>query len=269
VAVFSNPAFEAFFAQPGEELTLAQVLIRRAKKRFEMRHVGDRDRTAKSLRELHLADLRALARVTAWGAFRPLKSAPNLQSGWRFRGKNETELEVALNHFYPGAVADWSAARQPRPPVTHYREFTNRQSGMYRITAALDDTQAAAVARACCHKSLCLKRRLWTVPGQPPDTAQEKSMIPCLEPCAVLLELARKAARIEQEKRIDLKLSPSESRSLIEALDTALAHPGRDLREAEFDDPRNPRRLRLLREKLAPSPDQNNVKRKADRPDSN
>jgi hypothetical protein len=104
---------------------------------------------------------------------------------------------LALNGLYPGALADWFAAQAPNPPVTNYRDCTARQSGMYRITAKLGDTQAAAVIGHTCDAAHCLKRRWWTVAGTEPDQAGLKSIIPCLEPCAVLLEQARKAAREE------------------------------------------------------------------------
>ncbi len=106
---------------------------------------------------------------------------------------NNTELEAALQHLYPGAITDWFAAQAQPAPVTHYREFTDRQTGMYRVTTMLSDEQAAVMARACCHRRFCLKRRLWTVGSLGPEASGEKSLIPCLEPCAILLEFARKA----------------------------------------------------------------------------
>ena len=120
---------------------------------------------------------------------------PNLRAGWLCRAASDAELEAALDQLYPGAIADWFAAHQPLPPVTHYRDFTARQSGMYRITTMLADAQAAQVTRVCCDARHCLKRRLWTAPGLAPDAADAKSLIPCLEPCAVMLEFARKAVR--------------------------------------------------------------------------
>lgn len=250
MSAFRNPAVQAFVAQLPNELLLAQVLIRRAAPGYELRHADDRDRPAKTLRELPLPDLRSLAQFTAGGAFRPLKSAPNLPAGWRLPVNDDVELERALNELYPGAVADWFAARMPGTPVTHYRDFTSRQTGMYRLAAMVSDPQAAQVIRACCHPAFCLKRRLWTVNGLPPDSVEEKSLIPCLEPCALLLELARKAMRIEQEEKVGLELSPGEAKSLAAALDTALARPDPGGREADFNEPGNPRRLRLLREKV-------------------
>ena len=114
----------------------------------------------------------------------------------------DLELEAALSRLYPGALADWRAARAAHPPVTHYREYASRQSGMYRITAKLRDEQVTAVIRGVCDKEHCLKRRWWTVAGLEPDPAGEKSLIPCLEPCAVLMESARRAMRSSQEETL-------------------------------------------------------------------
>ena len=251
---FSNPAIEAFVGHIRNELPFAQVLIRRRDYGFELRHVEDRDRAEAELRELKLSDLRALAQFTSGGSFRPLKSAPNLQTGWVLRVKGDEELASALDRLYPGAVVDWFAAQSPQPPVTDYREFTGRQTGMYRITTLLSDSQAAQVTRAGCHQAFCLKRRLWTVDGLSSDSVESKSLIPCLEPCAVLLEFARKAMRIEQEEKMKLELSLGETVALKAALRTALAHPDPAGSEADFNVPTNPRRLQLLLEKLAALP---------------
>src|SRR5262249_19269665 len=125
----TNPALDAFVAQIGSELPLAQVLISRQPRGFELRHVADQGKPDKDLKLIGPSELRTLAQVTANGAFRPLKSAPNLQTGWRTIAHDTAELDVALQQLYPNAVADWFAARQPAPPVTNYRNFTNRQTG--------------------------------------------------------------------------------------------------------------------------------------------
>ena len=188
-----------FAAQIGNELLLAQVLIRRAGTGYELRHAADRDAAPNTLREIKLDETRNLAQYTATGEFRPLKSAPTLPRGWLLKLNDDAELAVALNMLYPGALADWFAARTPRPPVTSYRDYTNRQSGMYRVTAMLTDAQAGGVTREVCAPGACLKRRLWTIDGLEPDDPEKKSLIPCLEPCAVLLEAARKAFRATQK----------------------------------------------------------------------
>ena len=248
----NHPALQAFLDQIGREFVLAQALIRRVDSGYELRHIADRGRATDTLRELRPADLRELARFTAGGAFRPLKAAPNLAAGWVLRAQDDAAIETALNHLYPGAIVDWFAAQSPTPPVTNYREFTSRQSGMYRVTTLLDDAQAARVVRACCHKNSCLKRRMWTVARLAAEAVVEKSPIPCLEPCAVLLEFARKAMRMEQETKLKLELSPGEAVTLALALRTALAHPDVTLREADFNAPGNPRRMQLLLERIEP-----------------
>jgi hypothetical protein len=201
MSLFENPALNAFVAKMGDELLVAQVLIRREGEGYQLRHVDDRDFAMESLKRIPLNEARTLAQFTAAGAFRPLKSAPNLRRGWRMVLSDDAELEGALSRLYPGAVADWFATRAAKPPVTNFREFVNRQSGMYRITAKLTDEQAAQVIKKVCATESCLKRRLWSVAGLEPDRAGQKSIIPCLEPCAILLESARQAMRAEQREK--------------------------------------------------------------------
>lgn len=248
VTAVANPALKAFIAQLSDELLLGQVVIRRAERGYELRHETDRQRASEELRLTPVSELRVLALHTAAGAFRPLKSAPNLRSGWRVAAHNDEEFEAALHHLYPGAVADWFAAQQQPAPVTHYREFTNRQTGMYRVTTMLTDEQAAQVTRACCHGRFCLKRRLWTVGQLPLDAASEKSLIPCLEPCAILLEFARKALRLEQEN----ETPPGSLEQLEAALKSVFDASTSAEREADFNSTNNPRRLQLAIEKLKP-----------------
>ncbi|MEQ2010010.1 MAG: DR2241 family protein [Limisphaerales bacterium] len=251
MAVVNNPALAAFCAAIGSELVLAQVLVRRETAGFELRHISDRNASANDLKSVANGELRALASHTTAGQFRPIKAAPNLRAGWLCRVASDAELELTLNQLYPGAIADWFAAQEATPPVTHYRDFTARQTGMYRITTMLTDAQAGQIIRACCDARFCLKRRLWTVDGLPPDAADAKSLIPCLEPCAVLMEFARKAVRIEQEEaKSTLTLAPSEVASLLAALDSSVARPPASQREADLSTADNPRRLQLLREKL-------------------
>lgn len=252
-----NPALRQFAAQLGDAFILAQVLVCTRHQGFELRHIADRSADVRQLREVRPEALRTLAQFTSDGAFRPLKSAPNLASGWRAVAADVEQLGVALEGLYPGAVADWFAAHGPEPPVTHYREFTGRQTGMYRVTTMLDDVQAGRVAVACCDARFCLKRRLWTVPRLAPDDPGAKSVIPCLEPCAVLLEFARKAVRLEQGAKMHLELSAGEFSTIQETLRSALeTNPAG--READFSQPGNRRRVRLLLARLESQPgDQN------------
>jgi hypothetical protein len=249
VSAIANPALDAFVAEIRSELLFGELLVRAKEDAYELIHAADRN--IARLRDVSLIELRQLAQFTSGKQFRPLKSAPTLQGGWRFTASNSSELGAALQMLYPGAVADWFAARQPNPPVTDYRSYTSRQTGMYRVTAMLNDGQAAAVTRAGCHRRFCLKRRLWTTEGLSPDT-EGKSLIPCLEPCAVLLEFARTVARIEQRPPRVLALAVEDIEAVTAALEQALEGPA-TVREADFSAVGNPRRLQLLLEKLEPA----------------
>ena len=116
------------------------------------------------------------------------------------------QLELALDQLYPGGVVDAWAARVDPPPVTQYRDFVGRQTGMYRVAQNLTDAEVSEVIRASCGVRQCLKRRRWTVDGVREDSPDTKSDIACLEPCALFLECARRAARLAQEATASLGL---------------------------------------------------------------
>jgi len=244
-----NPAIEAFVRWIGDEKVWGEVFIRANLERFELRHSADREASGQELRRITVSDVRKLAIFTAGGMFRPLRASPDLQRGWILHCEGRQELWRALQEFYPGSIPDWFAAQNGAKP-THYRDFTKRQSGMYRITQLLTDEQAANVTRAACHPRFCLKRRMWTVDGAGVDSPSEKSEIACLEPCAVLLELARKAARIEQEEKAAVQLSKSELQSFLAAAEMAIGGGSSAERIGNVGLADNPRRLQLLIEKF-------------------
>ncbi len=196
-----NPALSALAGEVRDELVFAEVLLQKSDGKFSLRHVSDQKKPLSELKSVSVSEIRKLAQFDSVGAFRPLLSAPTLVAGWIVSALDLSGLDFALNQLYPGAVADWFTARSAQPPITSYREFTGRQTGMYRIAAMLDDHAVVGVIRECCAKKLCLKRRLWSVTGLPSDEAGAKSIIPCLEPCAIMLELARKTARIVLDKQ--------------------------------------------------------------------
>ncbi len=230
-----NPDARAFLAAFDAEIVFGQIVVRRLERGFELRHLADRAAAPAALATLNGTELRTWAQSAADGAFRPLKSAPNLRAGWRAVAADGAALELLLHYVYPGTVADWFAAQSPPPPLTSYRQFTARQTGMYRVATQLSDAVAGAAIRACCHVDFCLKRRLWSVDGLEPDTAGQKSVIPCLEPCALMLEFARTVARLEQQT------APTDEEAAVEAA------------ESNFDAPNNPRRVRFVLERQAPA----------------
>lgn len=171
------------------------VFIRRVNSLFELRHVDDEKSADERLAVLTPVQLREWAQTQSNGKFRPLKSAPTLRSGWRLPAPDLATLELAISFVYPGSMADWHAVRTGRAAATSYRAFTSRQTGIYRCTHDLTDDDVIRVIEGCCDRAKCLKRRLWSIGHLPADAASEKSLIPCLEPCALLLDAARKMAR--------------------------------------------------------------------------
>lgn len=248
VSAVPNPAIEAFTLLIAPEVIFGQVLVRKMPQGFQINHVDDRD--VAGAKTLSLPELREMAQHTAGRQFRPLRAAPTLQAGWNFIARNASELDDALQCLYPSGVADWFAARQPAPPITGFRDFAERQTGMYRVTATLDDQQVAQVVRSGCDRQFCLKQRLWAAKSLPPDRFEEKSLIPCLEPCAVLLEFARAMVRIEQREKRTVPLAMEEIETCIVALEHVARARREDLREADFSAPGNPRRAQWLAEKL-------------------
>ena len=243
-----NPAIEAFLATLPEALDFAQVIVSRRAHAFELRHVADRKASDADLELMTVGDLRGLANYTADGAFRPLKSAPTLRSGWRVLVPDASDLAMALDHLYPGALADWYALREGKAKGIAYRDYVNRQTGMYRITQLLNDEQVADVAKAVCAPQFCLKQRLWHGPVAVPDEQAQKSVIPCLEPCPMLLEFARKSMRMERDEKATVQVCEGDLSTLLAAVDKALSTGQANEREADFAAAGNPRRL--LRTKI-------------------
>lgn len=246
----SNPAIHAFVVSFQKDICIAQVWVARQETGFELRHADDRRKGAADLSEVAVADLRRFARETEKGAFRPLKSAPDLRTGWRCVVAGQRELEEALSVLYPGAIADWFTEGREGRSATDYRAFTGRQTGMYRLTQKLDDALVGEVVRSVCDKRFCLKRRLWDAPGLEVDSEANKSMIPCLEPCALLLEFSRTTMRMEQIDKIEAQLTRGDVETLAAALRRAQADEPGETREADFSSPDNPRRIQLTLQRV-------------------
>lgn len=247
---YLKPMEEALAGAAAGGMAWGQARVAPSGRGWSVTHAGDHAAPLDKLKRVDPSQLRALANSTAAGDFRPLKSAPNLPGGWRCDAADAAALRECLEALYPGSVADWFALRAGGPEVVHFREFVNRQTGMYRITQLLPDTLAAQTIRAACHPRVCLKRRLWTLEGLEPDAAGDKSVIPCLDPCAILLDFARKSAKGDREEKLAASLTPLEGATILAALERALDEPSAGGREADTANPLNPRRVLLVLERL-------------------
>lgn len=242
----------AFVGRIGSGFAFGQLWIESRPEGFQIRHVQDREIPETSLHTLKVEELREWSRFDGAGAFRPLKGAPDLRAGWVCRVKDVSELEMATHHIYPGGIADWHHVRAAVEPALTLRGYLERQTGMYRGAKALEGASTVALVRSCCGETRCLKRRLWVVEGLPGDEVTSKSEVPCLEPCAVLLDFARREARMLRETPIALQLTPMDLdtiRSVMErAAEVGVAAPG--LRAGDTGEPLNPRRILLALEHL-------------------
>jgi hypothetical protein len=194
---FPSPAASALWAriQAESSLGFGPMVLNRQPDGIDIRHRLDAAVDAAGLRCLPASDLRALAQADALGRFRPNKASPGLVRGWFHRVTDAESLETALNDLLPGGLADWHALRTGSATPVRWQEFVDRQTGMYRNVSSLAEPEAELVARAGCHPDCCTRRRRWTVGDRPPEPEVGKSEVPCLEPCALVLELARRTAK--------------------------------------------------------------------------
>ena len=252
---FVSPAAAAFWERIplDSSLIFGPLALTKQPAGIDLRHRDDAGSDASSLRSITSTDLRSLSQVDALGRFRPNKASPNLVRGWFHTAPDAPALDAALDAMLPGGLADWYAVQSGSAPPISWQNYADRQTGMYRNVAAMNEPEAEEVARAGCHPRCCTRQRLWTVGERPPETLMEKSAVPCLEPCALLLELARRAQRSHAtEERSTVILTQSELAILDSLFNWALDHPDASLREGDLSSAGNPRRILLLREKLLP-----------------
>jgi hypothetical protein len=250
---FVNPALEALISQVAPSLLFCEVLILRIGEGFELRHHRDAEQPIETLFSVPVSSLYELAQTSPTGSFRPNKTSPNLRSGWRTIAENDLALEEALRHLYPGAVADWFAFRNGSPQATSFRDFIGRQTGIYRVAQLLPDGLAGQTVEACCSADYCLRRRLWEAPGLCADDVSKKSILPCWEPCSLMLEMARRSMKVEQGAKIGITIAEDDLKVVVQALVQASAHLEAGGREGDFANLSNPRRARLVAHKLSPT----------------
>jgi sirohydrochlorin cobaltochelatase len=103
-----------------------------------------------------------IAKYDDTGNYRSLKTAPNLRHGWRLELDTLEDLIRALDYFYPGRLAVFTAWKRGKLQTTPLRETLNRQSGMYRVAAKISDSQIDdLVADFCRSNGGCLRTVLW------------------------------------------------------------------------------------------------------------
>ena len=246
VAKASREAFVAWVDGAAEGRVFGQVLVRATATGYSLRHRDDVDAANLELHQDPRA-AREIAKLTEDGEHRPLKSSPNLRSGWEIQVLSERELAVAMSYLYPAGVVHWHLWRVGKLEVTNFRENAARQSGIYKRIQRLSDKGLQDAARACCEDAVCLKKTLWNVDEKTPlEMERGEGEIPCPEPCNIFISFARRVRLFEQEERnLDAaRFSPSEREDLAALVEAAATGKVRFAREAEFEQPLNKRRMR-------------------------
>lgn len=121
-----------------------------------------------------------LRRLIRENFFRPLATSTDLPDTWYLEIKDPTLIPAVVETVYPGAVADWAAARQGTFEAESLQAVVQRQTGNYRKLENLTPfQQEALVGRVCAG---CVKHPTWHdgVNGE----------IPCPEPCNYWLSIA-------------------------------------------------------------------------------
>lgn len=164
-------------------------------------------------------DAAGLALYDDAGAYRPLKTVPNLRHGWRLLVPDEAARTLALDGFYPARLGAWRLFQAGRLVTTPLRETLGRQTGMYRVTAKITDAQAdELVGRFCRSDGGCLRTILWKrdaagsapstrLPPEKFDPAHDQAgaggtFVPllCQEACNLLVAEVRAVVKGEREK---------------------------------------------------------------------
>ncbi len=236
------------------ELLITTTIDGDGTRRYSLRHQADATTPDDELTAYDdpLAAQR-LAKEDDDGRYRPLKTAPTLQTGWHFPDCSAADLLETVSFFYPATVANWYAESTGGLEVTHWSETTARQTGIYDVAAELPRDAVDWAVEACCVDSQCLKRREWEYDEETAiDVPAGNGEFPCREPCSLLIAAARKWSLIEAEETeaMPLELAPSERDQLEELLDAVAEGKTDEIREADVGDGANRYRARYLRAKL-------------------
>jgi sirohydrochlorin ferrochelatase len=237
------------------ELRITASLGADGERRYDLRHAADAEREVVDL-SVHDDPLaaRRLSKHDDDGRYRPLSTAPTLQTGWVFPGLSADELVRAVDGFYPATVANWYRERTGDLDVSDWRGTAERQTGIYDIVDELSSEQVEWIAESCCVDSQCLKRRQWDEHGGEGgelDVPRGDGEFPCREPCSLVIAAARKWTTLEREesREYTFELTPSEKEQ-VEAIVDAVAEGRTDeIREADVYEGANRYRARFLRAK--------------------
>ena len=171
--------------------------------------------------QLEPANLREWARTDALGRYRPLSGAGSLRADWHVRLETLTGLSEALDAIYPLAEAHAAAWETGTLAISDLDSVLRRQTGRYAIAANLGERNRRIAAQVLCGR--CVRVPVWD-DGPVPPASPEETMIPCPEPCSVLVSLCREAALWERDLPQAAPVNPAVPFA-------AFDQPGNEIRE--------------------------------------
>ncbi len=265
----AREALLAWVTEAGEagRIFLEAHLLATGPGRFRLRHRADAALPAAAL--AIVSDpyaAREIARSTAAGEHRPLRTAPNLRRGWSFEALDGAGLWIALDSLYPACAVHWHAGRTGTLRVTHWSETAARQSGIYSAVGLLPEAATHDAVRACCGDAVCLRSVAWrfsTDSGEwrGTDLAADRAApagvarVPCPEACSLFVSFARAVLQVEREPRSEVSglgaMSAAELEQVRSVVDAVASGRTGEAREGEFHLPTNPRRVRYLAARLS------------------
>jgi len=235
------------------QLRITTTLADDGARRYEIRHVDDSDADADALTtHTDPFDARDIGTLDATGRYRPLQTAPSLDSGWIFPELTASEVYEAVEAFYPATVVNWHREQRGELDIDHWRDEQDRQSGIYNLITVLPDEAVEWAAAACCDDSQCLKRREWELSeDEPLDADGGDGVFPCRAPCSMVVAAGREWAKLEREdtQTYEFELTPSEKEQLEAIIDAVADDEIDEIREADIGNGANRWRARYLREK--------------------
>ncbi len=178
--------------------------------RVELRHQDDGGRPGGELESFtDPCAARGIAQYDAEGEYRPLKGSPNLKAGWRLDLAGPEEVRIALDIFYPAALAVWAADCGGRLRVVPLSQTLERQTGMYRYARTISPEGARELTRRQCLTG-CSRRPIWSeLPVHEMGTSGDALPLLCPEACSFFVAEARLVAKAEFEAKATAAPGPA------------------------------------------------------------
>ena len=169
---------------------------------FSACHCDDREERSGLIVLNSVAELREMARYDQTGDYRPLKTAPNLKSGWFTSTADPVQFLKRLDAIYPGVFATWVSYENGDLNPTPLRSTLDRQTG-YRFAGTISDQMANRIMRELCSPG-CLRKIAWPLSHLSPVSRikRDSTSLPliCTEACTLAVGLARTLAKEAYDK---------------------------------------------------------------------